>query len=171
VLSIAFGAGCVGVLALLAELWPRVVGDESGPLLWLIYAVIPVVVLQLLLRSLVQATYGYGVTNVAWLLAPVINVVGNGVAFFLGRLSVETAIGTWVLGQTISTCLLVWWMVARLGGFGKPNLPLARQSLGFGVKTHPGRIMLLGNYRLDQWILGALGGDRELGLYSVAVAW
>jgi O-antigen/teichoic acid export membrane protein len=31
--------------------------------------------------------------------------------------------------------------------------------------------MLLGNYRLDQWILGAVSGSRELGLYSVAVAW
>ena len=34
-----------------------------------------------------------------------------------------------------------------------------------------GRIMLLGNYRLDQWILGAVSGAREVGLYSVAVAW
>jgi O-antigen/teichoic acid export membrane protein len=31
--------------------------------------------------------------------------------------------------------------------------------------------MLLGNYRLDQWLLGAISGARELGLYSVAVAW
>ena len=31
--------------------------------------------------------------------------------------------------------------------------------------------MLLGNYRLDQWFVGAIAGSRELGLYSVAVAW
>jgi O-antigen/teichoic acid export membrane protein len=31
--------------------------------------------------------------------------------------------------------------------------------------------MQLGNYRLDQWLLGAIAGPRELGLYSVAVAW
>jgi O-antigen/teichoic acid export membrane protein len=31
--------------------------------------------------------------------------------------------------------------------------------------------MLIANYRLDQWILGAIAGTRELGLYSVAVAW
>jgi len=30
---------------------------------------------------------------------------------------------------------------------------------------------LLSNYRLDQWILGAVAGARELGVYSVAVAW
>ena len=31
--------------------------------------------------------------------------------------------------------------------------------------------MLLGNYRLDQWLLGAISGSRQLGLYSVAVSW
>jgi O-antigen/teichoic acid export membrane protein len=31
--------------------------------------------------------------------------------------------------------------------------------------------MNLGNYRLDQWFVGTIAGSRELGLYSVAVAW
>ncbi len=31
--------------------------------------------------------------------------------------------------------------------------------------------MLLGNYRLDQWLLGAISGSRQLGIYSVAVSW
>ena len=31
--------------------------------------------------------------------------------------------------------------------------------------------MMLGNFRLDQWFVGSLAGSRELGLYSVAVAW
>ena len=31
--------------------------------------------------------------------------------------------------------------------------------------------MQLGNYRLDQRLLGSIAGARELGLYSVAVAW
>jgi O-antigen/teichoic acid export membrane protein len=31
--------------------------------------------------------------------------------------------------------------------------------------------MQLGNYRLDQILIGSIAGPRELGLYSVAVAW
>jgi O-antigen/teichoic acid export membrane protein len=31
--------------------------------------------------------------------------------------------------------------------------------------------MEVGNYRGDQWMLGAMVGPRELGLYSIAVAW
>ena len=41
----------------------------------------------------------------------------------------------------------------------------------FGLKSHGGRVLQLGNYRLDQWFVGAIAGNRELGLYSVAVAW
>jgi O-antigen/teichoic acid export membrane protein len=58
----------------------------------------------------------------------------------------------------------------RSVGFGRPSPSLARGTLGFGLKSHIGRVMLLGNYRLDQWILGAIAGATQLGLYSVAVA-
>jgi O-antigen/teichoic acid export membrane protein len=34
-----------------------------------------------------------------------------------------------------------------------------------------GRVMMYGNFRLDQWIVGGVSGSRELGLYSIAVAW
>jgi O-antigen/teichoic acid export membrane protein len=59
----------------------------------------------------------------------------------------------------------------HLGGFGRPDARLARRMLGFGLKAHLARVMTLGNYRLDQWILGAMAGPRHLGYYSVAVSW
>jgi O-antigen/teichoic acid export membrane protein len=43
--------------------------------------------------------------------------------------------------------------------------------VSFGLKAHIGRLMEVGNYRGDQWMLGAMVGPRELGLYSIAVAW
>jgi O-antigen/teichoic acid export membrane protein len=81
------------------------------------------------------------------------------------------AVGTWVYGQLLALGLLVWYVIRRGQGFGRPDLPLARHSLTFGVKSHIGSVMALGNYRLDQWLLGSIAGARELGLYSVAVAW
>src|SRR5207253_7156906 len=54
---------------------------------------------------------------------------------------------------------------------GPPDLRLAWQTFVFGAKTVPGRISVLGTYRLDQWLLGSIVGSRQLGLYSVAVAW
>jgi O-antigen/teichoic acid export membrane protein len=41
--------------------------------------------------------------------------------------------------------------------------------LGFGLKSHVGRVMDVGNYRVDQWFVGGIAGTRELGYYSVAV--
>jgi O-antigen/teichoic acid export membrane protein len=77
----------------------------------------------------------------------------------------------WIVGQLLSTLLLGRYIATRLAGFGRPDLALAGESVGFGLKAHAGRIMKTGNYRLDQWLLGSIAGSRELGVYTVAVAW
>jgi O-antigen/teichoic acid export membrane protein len=171
VLAALFGAASIGVLSGLIALFPAVGGPSNAALRWLVLAAIPMLILQLYLRSLAQSTYGFAVTNTAWLLGPVVNIVGNGVAALVGVLTVETAVGTWIAGQLLGTILLAWWIATRQAGFGRPDLRLVRRSIGFGARSHAGRVMLLGNYRLDQWIVGAIAGSRQLGLYSVAVAW
>jgi O-antigen/teichoic acid export membrane protein len=133
--------------------------------------VIPVIVLQVYLAYLVQSGHRFAIFNAAWMVQPITNVVVNGTFALTGILSVTSAFAGWVAGQTLSMLLLFWYVARKLGGFGRPDVALARESLGFGLQTHPGRIMMLGNYRLDQWILGAIAGTRSLGLYSVAVAW
>jgi O-antigen/teichoic acid export membrane protein len=170
-LSLLLGGGAAAALSGLIALVPAV-GGESDPTLRLVaFAFIPAILLQVFLRFLVQADYGFAVTNAAYLLAPLLNVVGNGLFYAFGILSVNSAVGWWLAGQTLETVLLAWYVQRRLAGFGRPDLRLARRALRFGARAHPGRVMLLGNYRLDQWLLGAIAGPRELGVYSVAVAW
>jgi O-antigen/teichoic acid export membrane protein len=110
-------------------------------------------------------------TNATWLAAALVNITGNGVLAAAGKLSVGAAIATWVGGQALSTGVLAWYAARRAAGFGRPDLSLARSSIGFGVQSHLGSVMSIGNYRLDQWILASVSGSRELGLYSIAVAW
>jgi O-antigen/teichoic acid export membrane protein len=136
-----------------------------------VLASLPVIVAQTHFQLIVQADYGFATTNLAWLLGPVTNLTVNGVLAAVGHLSVGSAVLTWVAGQTLGTIVLAGHIVLRGAGFGRPDSVLARRTLGFGLKSHVGRVMMLGNYRLDQWILGAIAGSRELGLYSVAVAW
>jgi len=170
-LALVLGAAMVGGLLALIALFPGVAGESEAALRWITFAFLPVIVLQILLRFLIQADYGFGVVNAAFVLAPVLNVSVNGLFAATGMLSVRSAVGVWLAGQALETIIFVWYVGRRLAGFGAPDLALARRMLGFGAKAHAGRVMQLGNYRLDQWILGAIAGPRELGLYSVAVAW
>jgi O-antigen/teichoic acid export membrane protein len=170
-LSLLLGGGAAAALTGLIEVVPAVAGDSDPTLRLIAFAFIPAILLQVYLRFLVQADYGFAVTNAAYLLAPLLNAVGNGLFYALGILSVNSAVGWWLAGQTLETVILAWYVQRRLTGFGRPDPSLVRKALRFGARAHPGRVMLLGNYRLDQWLLGAIAGSRELGVYSIAVAW
>jgi O-antigen/teichoic acid export membrane protein len=166
-----FGVCTIGILTALIAIVPAVAGhSETGPR-WLVLGALPVLILGIYMKFLAQADYGFALTNLVWLITPVANVSLNGLLALGGVLSVGTAVGTWVGGEVLSALILVWYVGRRLAGFGRPDWGVARRTLSFGLRSHAGRIMLLGNYRLDQWILGAVAGSRELGLYSVAVAW
>jgi O-antigen/teichoic acid export membrane protein len=166
-----FGICTIGVVTTLIALVPAVGGHSATGPRWLVLGAMPLLILGIYMKFLAQADYGFALTNLVWLITPVANVTLNGLLALVGVLSVATAVGTWVGGEVLSALILVWYVGRRLAGFGRPDWGVARRTLSFGLRSHAGRIMLLGNYRLDQWILGAVAGSRELGLYSVAVAW
>lgn len=171
ILAALFGGLAVAVLLPLFELFPGIGGDTSEGLRWLALAAIPGLVLQTYLNFLIRGGFGFGITNVAWFLSPAIAFVGNVAMALTGVLSVTSAFVLWIAAHTAATIVLVWYVGRRLDGFGKPDLSLARRALSFGVRSHLGRVMMSGNYRADQWFVGAIAGSRELGLYSIAVAW
>ena len=170
-LALVVGCSAAGLLLGLIEVFPSVGGDSTPALRWIAMAAIPILVLQVYLQFLVRADYGFRATNLAALVGPVLSVLANGILVALDVITVETALATWVVAQGLGALVLVWYVDRRLAGFGRPDFRLARRATGFGIKAHLGRVMKTGNYRLDQWILGAMAGSRELGLYSVAVAW
>jgi O-antigen/teichoic acid export membrane protein len=159
------------IVIILIAIFPAVGGDVDRTLLWITLATVPVLLVGLYLQYLIQADYRFVVTNVAWMLSPITNVVVNAGFAMAGVISVESAVITNLVGQALTSLVLLWYAAERFSGFGRPDLALARRSLTFGLRSHAGRIMLLGNYRLDQWLLGAISGSRQLGLYSVAVSW
>ena len=170
-LALLFGGVAAAVVATLIRVFPSLGGGARTPVLALALAAIPVLILQSGLQTLIQSGYGFAVTNVAWLLAPVTNLGVNALFALLGVLTVASAVTVWVAGQVLATALLAWHALRPLGRVPRPDPRLARRSLAFGARTHLGRVMTMGNYRLDQWFVGAIAGTRELGLYSVAVAW
>lgn len=170
-LALAFGGGAAMIVVVSILVFPAMGGDAGLGLCALALLFVPLLVLQFYLQLLIQADYGFLATNTSLLLGPLVNIVVNGAFAVAGILTVETALVTWLAGQTLSTLLMVRYVHRRLAGFGRPDGSLARRSLGFGAKAHLGRAMKTGNYRLDVWLVGALAGSREVGLYSVAVSW
>lgn len=170
-LAVALGTLAAAVVLALVGLAPGVAGDTDRGLLLLVLALVPVLIAKVYFDYLVRAEYGHSTANVAWLLEALANVAGNAILAAAGTLSVGRAVGVWIGGQVIASLVLARFLARRGDGFGAAQLVLARRQLAFGAKTHAGRVMTLGNYRLDQWLVGAIAGTRELGLYSVAVAW
>jgi O-antigen/teichoic acid export membrane protein len=170
-LSALVGAAAAGVVAVAIALVPAIGGDVATPLLALALVSVPLLVLQLCVQHLVLAHHGFRAINAAWLLVPVVTCGVNGTLALASALTTGAAVGSWVAGQAIATVLLWRSLVGAFGGPTRPQRALARRMLSFGLRAHGGRVMLLGNYRLDQWIVGSVAGTRELGVYSVAVAW
>ena len=170
-LSLGLGGLAIVFVIGLISLSPGVAGNLGGTLLVLALAAIPVLIFQIYLQFLIRADYGFAVTNLGTVAAPVLTLAVNGTLVIMGALTVGRALGAWLAGQVLVTAFLAGYVRARLAGFGRPRLGLAGAALKFGVLAHPGRVMKTGNYRLDQWLLGSLAGPHELGLYSVAVAW
>jgi O-antigen/teichoic acid export membrane protein len=171
ILAAATGLAAVGLLTALIAVAPSVAGGSSTGLRWLALGSVPFLILGVYIQQLLVAHEEFGVNNVAWLIGPVVNVAVNGTLAITGHLSVGAAVGSWVVGQLLALAVMTSFLMRRLGGFGRPDLRLARGMLGFGVKTHLTRVLTLSNYRLDQWLMGAMVGTRQLGYYSVAVAW
>lgn len=171
VLSLVFGGAAAAAVALLFAAVPAAGGESATWLKAVVLVSVPMLVLQVFLDFLARAHYLFGASNLAWLLEPAVMVGVNSGLAIAGVLTVEAAVLAWIGGQAAATLLLSWAVVRRTGGFGRPERSLAREMVAFGAKAHLGQAMLLGNYRLDQWILGAVAGARELGAYNVAVAW
>jgi O-antigen/teichoic acid export membrane protein len=171
VFSVALGAVTAGIVALLAVALPSFAEVTSATLLALVLASVPMLVLQAALQQLALAHHLFRESNWAWVLVPATTCGVNGVLALAGILTVGVAAGAWVAGQALATIILWRALATRAPGSRRPEAALGREMLSFGMKAQAGRVLLLGNYRLDQWILGPVSGAHALGIYSVAVAW
>jgi len=85
-----------------------------------------------------------------------------------GDITVAQAVVAWVIAQGVAAAVLC--AAAAVGhGFGRPDVPLLRESLGFGVRAWFGGLAHLLNARVDQLLLGLIATQAALGTYAVAV--
>lgn len=167
----ALGSAAVLIVGGIIHFLPAARGEVSEALVWLVLLAVPLIILQNYLALLVRATYRVGIANLAMFAPPAVLVIANLTMLATGRLTVLTATVAWVGSAATGSLILSSYVHWRLDGFGRPNRPLARESVAFGVRAHGSAVLSFGSFRGDQWILGAVSGSRELGLYSIAVTW
>ncbi len=170
-LSLVLGGLAMGVVAGLIELFPAVGGHTDALTRWIALGCVPALVLSYYLYMVALVEYRFAVSNIVILLGPVGSALTNLVLAATGQMSVRGAVVAWAGGQILGLVVIVWYIHRRLDGFGRADRKLCKSMVGFGIKTHAGQIGMVGNYRLDQWLLGSISGPTALGLYSVAVAW
>jgi O-antigen/teichoic acid export membrane protein len=171
VLALLLGALAVALTAGLIALIPSLGGDAGAGVRWLALASVPILILATYFERLLDAEYRFTWENVASLLTPIAILAINGILAVTDRLTVTSAVAAWVVGAALGTVLRLWYVGRGLAGFGRPDLALARRSIGFGMKAHGARVLGWGNYRVDQLFVGTIAGSTELGLYSYAVTW
>jgi O-antigen/teichoic acid export membrane protein len=168
--AVLFGAVGIGLVELLVAIVPAVGGGSAQSWRLVALTAVPILILQNYFRALSQAASRFNVTNLTWMLGPMLNALVNGALAAAGVLTVHRALTVWIFGQALATAILVSYHGSRIAPFARPSRRLARSAIVFGLKSHPADVMMLGNYRLDQWILGATRSKAELGIYSVAVS-
>jgi O-antigen/teichoic acid export membrane protein len=170
-MSLVLGGVAMGILAGLIEVFPAVGGHTDLLTRWIALGCVPALVLSYYLYMIALVEYRFAVSNIVILLGPVGSALTNLVLAATGEMSVRGAVVAWAGGQILGLVVIVWYIHRRLDGFGPADYRLGKRMVGFGIKTHAGQIGMVGNYRLDQWLLGSISGPKALGLYSVAVAW
>jgi O-antigen/teichoic acid export membrane protein len=156
---------------------PQVMASLPEYLVLLSCILVPLVlcryfVLSILLgfEKVIKFNLIYLYTSLAVLLLVVVLVAGLGYGLY-------GALSGFIAAQTLVIPLGVFWIrrISRTetrarGGKLLKGWSFLKKSLSYGLKGHPAGVLATFNQRFDIFLLGALAGPAQVGLYAVAVA-
>jgi len=156
---------------------PQAMAGLPESLVMLSCLLIPLVVCRYFVLSIllgfekvIRFNLVYLYTSLAILLLVVVLVAGL-------SYGLAGALAGFIAAQTLVIPLGVFW----IGRIARENtrtfdreqlegLSFLKKSLFYGLKGHPGGVLATFNQRFDIFLLGALAGPAQVGLYAVAVA-
>lgn len=168
-LALALPLSLLGIAA--AELaLPALFSAQTDATVDLARAYMPVVIamlLQSVLLGMLLGSEDFLFYNLSRLALPTLIAVPY-IAFWIsGDLSVETALAINAVAA-VGACGVAAARSFARHGLGAPSVPLARDTLSYGLRAHVGSIAGLVSARLDLLIVPAFLGAASVGLYSVA---
>lgn len=167
-----WAAQSVVFVALGAAILPLVLGRQSQETVqnaYLFLAFIPLSTGALLLMGLLNGLHRYRAFQVLRFVA----VGGTALALFalaaLGELSVRVAVVCHLAGTLLAGMIAVVLVFGAERTRPSFDRAVAREMLGYGVRSHASTISLQFNERADQLVISAFLAPALLGLYVVAV--
>jgi len=145
--------------------------DVTPKQLLLILVVMPFGLINLYWLGILWGMDRIGKYNIGLLIQYVIVAVGVGLVALLGKLTVTTAFGIWVVGNVLTT-LLMLPDIAGVAGWGlfRFSYRYLRNTIGYGLKSYAANVMMVINYRLDVFIITGFLPLAQVGLYTTAVS-
>ncbi|MGO9971662.1 MAG: hypothetical protein ACLP01_02290 [Solirubrobacteraceae bacterium] len=160
----------VGLVAMIAAVPAAdlLAGGRKTVRVWLIVVFVstPLLLFASLMSSCLAALARWREVAVMSLIPFAVPLAGIVLFFALGDLTVASAAAVTIAGALLST-LPAAPLLATAGRL-KFRRSLAREGMGFGLRSWWGGLAYLANLRLDQFLMITAVPPRELGLYAVA---
>ena len=90
------------------------------------------------------------------------------IIYSFSQVTVTRAVIAWAGAQLLQAATYCAAALS-IAGINRPNWPLLRESIAFGVRSWAGSISAFLNARVDQTIMGLISSEQSLGIYAVAV--
>jgi O-antigen/teichoic acid export membrane protein len=132
-------------------------------------AFIPLNMLALYLMSVVSGLESYGWFQLIRSAGVVVTLVALAWLALTGRLSVMTAVVSYVIANVVMLALAAGRVRALVDGRLSASREVARSLLGFGVRSHVGTVGSFLSTRLDQLVISLLLAPARLGVYAVSL--
>jgi O-antigen/teichoic acid export membrane protein len=167
-LGLAIGiAAAAAAGALVVGLGPGIVPITSDRLLAVALLAVPAGTTGIYVGNILTLRARMNVLNGGYLLGAVTQCVPLFILGICGQLSVAWVVIVWSIATGIPLAML---LPALRGSGGTPDLPVARRTVGLGLRYHAGTAAYFLLLRADVFILNALEPTTTaVGLYSLAV--
>lgn len=169
-LVLVLGALVAAVLAAVGlVLEPR--AFVEGRSYWLYAFAVPAMLEFTLVTAVLVGSERFVAFNVAAFSQVLVLAVGTGAVWLAGSLTIFSVLAVWVFSYAAASAvalIAIGFSQLTVGGFLRPDVPILREQVRFGLPGQVGNVLQRLNYRLDQYLVAAFRSRAEVGYYAVA---
>lgn len=141
----------------------------KGLVLFAVIVLVPISILDSYWRAILQSKYKFVWINKLELIQAITFTIGLMILYFYFQASVTNVIIIWSISILICFGILTKMIIALSPINFNYNYKIFREHIIFGIKAHLSTVIGLLSLRFDQYLLGYMTNNSEVGKYAVAV--